>query len=199
MTFPEYDKKLQKTITAAKSHYNGQMMASIGVTALKMIYDRVTKTGVNAKGQKFAPYSTRDMLVGCKSFTVKESACEVLLGSKAKRKKLEWRTVGGEGGVRLAILKGGYKKLREMQNRQTAFVDFSLTNRMWPNIKLISNNGNHQRGIAIIGAKDTEEKKKLEGNTKRKGDILDLSTKEVDELKKTYNLSMLQVFRSNGL
>ncbi|HUU99328.1 MAG TPA: hypothetical protein VMW32_00055 [Bacteroidales bacterium] len=194
MTFPEYDKKFQKVITDAKSHYNGQMMASIGTAALKMIYDRVTKTGVNAKGQKFAPYSTRPMLTNCSTMIL--SACSKVAGSKEKRKELDWVTIRGH---KLFELPGGYKEFRELHGRQTAFVDFSFTNRMWNDIKLISNNGNHQRGIAIIGAKDTEEKKKLEGNTKRKGDILDLSTKEVDELKKTYNLSMLQVFRSNGL
>jgi hypothetical protein len=195
MNFQEYDRKLGKTIQELKSNYHGEMMVKMGMTALTLIKKRVQETGVNAKGQKYPAYSTKDTLVGCKTF-VQKNACSVLLGSKEKRKELEWRTVGGH---HLAILKGGYKKIRELQGRQTNHVDFSVTNDMWNDINIISKQDAHQRGVVEIGAKEDKEKKKLAGNTKRKGDILDLNAKEIHDLQVQFNLNALQVFRNNGL
>jgi len=195
MTFPELDKKLDKIVKDVTNNHNGTVMVSIGIEALTLLRKRVQETGINAEGQKYKPYSTKPTLVGCKTF-VRKSACTSLLGSKPKRKELEWRTVNGH---RLAILPGGYKQIRELQGRQTAHVDFSVTNDMWNDINVISKQTDHQKGIAIIGAKKEEEKKKLEGNTKRRGDILDLSRKEQDELMQRYNLQVLKIFKDNGL
>lgn len=195
MTFPELDKKFTKIINEVSNNSNGELMVKLGEFALTLIRERVIKTGVNAKGQKYAPYSTKPTLVGCKTF-IQKSACQALLGSKNKRKELEWRTVGGH---HLAILKGGYKKIRELQGRQTNHVDFSVTNNMWNDINLVSKQGDHQKGTVIIGARKEEEKKKLAGNTKRKGDILDLNPKEINDLYESYHLNTLQIFRNNGL
>lgn len=195
MTFPEYDKRLNGVIKDLQSGAHGEVMVKMAISALTFIKERVQETGVNAKGQKFKPYSTTPMLVGCKSF-VQKSACQALLGSKPKRKELEWRKVKGNN---LAILPGGYKQLRSLQGRQTNHVDFSVTNNMWNDINVISKGTDHQKGIAIIGAKQDIEKKKLAGNTKRRGDILDLNEKEIEDLKLTYNLGVLQIFRNNGL
>jgi hypothetical protein len=176
------------------SQRNEEVMVGLGAEALRLIKERVIETGVNAKGQKFKPYSTKPMLVGCKSLKVK--SCTKILGSKEKRKQLEWRTVNGH---RLAILPGGYKQWREIYGAQTDHVDFSVTNEMWNDINIISKSSDHQKGTVIIGAKQESEKKKLSGNTKRRGDILDLNPNEIEDLYKTYNLSMLQIFRNNGL
>ena len=195
MTPEQLDKAFDNTIRDLKGQYFAKTMLAIGGEATRMIKARVQETGVDAKGKKYPPYSTKDILVGCKTF-IQKSACQELLGSKPKRRELEWRTVDGH---RLAILKGGYKKIRELQNRQTNHVDFSVTNDMWNDINVISPNSEHQRGIVIIGAKQQLQKDKLAGNTKRKGDILDLSKKEQDELMRIYGLNMLQVFKENGL
>jgi hypothetical protein len=70
---------------------------------------------------------------------------------------------------------------------------------MWNNINLISSTNEHQQGVVIIGARTDEEKKKLEGNTKRKGDILDLSNKELTYLSEKYKVNTLEIIRNNGL
>ena len=211
MTFPELDKAYRKVINDMKGGPGAEVMVKTAITAFSLIRQRVQETGVNAKGQKFKPYSTKPTLVGSSTFTVRKDAATKLLGSKPKRKELEWRTVGGMAGggagVRLAILPGGYKKIRELQGRQTDHVDFSMSGRMWANIMadkpkksdLLSTDADHARGIAIIGAKEELNKKKLEGNTARRGNILDLSTKEIEELKKSYNLGVLNIFKENGL
>lgn len=203
MTIQEAADNLGKVAKDLTGPPNAEVMVKVAISAFTAIRGRVQETGVNAKGQKFRAYSTKPMLVGCKSF-VQKAACSTLLGSKTKRKELEWRTINGH---RLAILKGGYKQMRQMQGRQTDHVDFSVTNNMWNDIMaqnpkksdLLSTDSDHAKGIAIIGAKQDIEKKKLAGNTKRRGDILDLSSKEVEELKSDYNLGVLQIFRNNGL
>ena len=195
MTVQQAADNFGKVAKDLQSNHNGEIMAKLGISALTFIKERVIEKGINAKGAKFAPYSTKPMLVGCKSF-IKKSVCETLLGSKPKRKKLEWRTVNEH---RLAILPGGYKKLRELQGRQADHVDFSMTNDMWNDVNVVSKPSDHKNGVAIISTKKESEQKKLAGNTKRRGDILDLSTKEIDDLKLTYNLDVLQIFRINGL
>jgi hypothetical protein len=192
-----------KVVKDLQNNYNGELMVKVAITGFTLLRKRVQETGVDANGQKYAPYSTKPILVGSKTF-IQKAAGDKLLGSKPKRKELKWRTINGH---RLAILKGGYKKVRELQGRQTDHVDFSVTNNMWNNIMaqkptekdLLSSHADHCRGIAIIGAKQDIEKKKLAGNTKRRGDILDLSQSEIEQLKKSYNIDVLQIFRNNGL
>jgi hypothetical protein len=195
MTYPEYNKRIDGVIKDLQNGAHGTVMVNLAISALTFIKERVQETGIDAKGQKYRPYSTKPTMVGCSTF-VQKSVCQALLGSKEKRKNLEWRTIGGH---RLAILPGGYKKIRELQGRQTNHVDFSVTNMMWNDINVISKQSDHEKGVAIIGAKQDIEKKKLAGNTKRRGDILDLNSKEINDLYTAYNLNVLQIFRNNGL
>jgi pyruvate dehydrogenase complex dehydrogenase (E1) component len=195
MTFEQLNQDFTRVIAGLKGQPNALLIQKMGITALTLLRERVTKTGTNAEGKKFEGYSTKDTLVGRTTF-YKDAAATKLLGSKAKRKELQWVTIGDH---RLAVLKGGYKKIRELQGRQTAFVDFTVSGHMWTDISLISKAGDHQKGIAVIGAKEEKEKKKLEGNTKRKGDILDVSDREIDKLREEYNKGVLQIFRNNGL
>ena len=200
MTIEDYNKRFKRTVNYIKVYNDGQIMTEIAVNALSLLRQRVQETGINAKGAKFKPYSTKPMLVGCKSF--KKSVCEALLGSKPKRKALEWRTLGeGEEARRLAILQGGYKQWRQLMlgGSHGEIVDFSVTNDMWNNITVVSKTTDHKNGVAIIGARDETEKKKLAGNTAKRGDILDLSNKEQDILKKEFNLKVLEIFRNNGI
>jgi hypothetical protein len=173
----------------------GVLMLQLGNDALALVKQRVTETGVNPEGEKYDPYSTKPMLIGAKSF-VQQAAANSLLGSKEKRKKLEWRTLNGN---RLAILDGGYKKLRDLQGRQTAFVDFVVTGRLWDNIKLISNQDELNSGVAVIKATQELEKKKLSGLTERKGEILALSKKEETQLTGYYSAWVEKLLKKNGL
>jgi hypothetical protein len=194
MNIIEYNKSLDRVVKDMKGQANAEIMVKLGIEAKRLIFNRIIETGVNAEGQKFKPYSKKPMLTNCSSMIL--SSCSKVAGSKDKRKELKWVTINGH---KLFVLEGGYKQFRETQGRQTAFVDFSFTQEMWKDINVLSNNSDHQRNTVIIGAKDDIEKKKLEGNTKRRGDILDLSTKEIEDLKLTYNLGVLKIFKQNGL
>ena len=99
-------------------------------------------------------------MIGRKSF-FKSTVGDTVLGSKSKRKALDWRTLGtGTEAKHLAILPGGYAKIRQLQGRQTQFIDFSLQGRMWSDIHTISSAADHQNGVAVIGA-ETKEKESI--------------------------------------
>ena len=151
------------------------------------------------------------MLAGRSSMTV--SAYNNIAGSKEKRKALKWVTIGGssglsyivsaggsgmtnegKGGAKLFELPGGYKQFRDIHGRQTGFVDFSFSNRMWANIKVVSTPSEHNSGIARIAATTPEDEKKLAGNTKRRGHILKLSKSEITYLSERLNMELTQVF-----
>ena len=60
----------------------GNVMLEVAQTADTMIKDRVIKTGQNAQGEQYDPYSTNPMLTNCSQMT--QSACNKKTGSKAK-------------------------------------------------------------------------------------------------------------------
>jgi len=187
MTLQEFNKNLDKVAKDMTGRFQQEMMVKIGLEAKRLIFTRVHGTGIDAKGNKYKGYSTKDTLAGSSTFAFKKGADRFF-----SNKKLEWRTVKGH---HLAILPGGYAKIRQLQDRQTAFVDFELTNRMWKDINIIKSTIT----TVTLGAKEELNKAKLAGNTKRRTDILDLNQKEIDELKKTYGLSVLNIFKENGL
>jgi hypothetical protein len=200
ITFIELSKQLEGLAQSMTGAEQGRLMFKLGSDALGLIKQRVQEKGETIDGGKFPPYSTKPMLIGSKSF-VQQAAASSLLGSKPKRKELEWRTVGGH---RLAILEGGYKKLRELQGRQTGFVDFTMTGRMLGNakvkgdVKVTSDQPELNSGVVTIKATQELEKKKLSGLTERKGEILALSKKEITQLTGYYEKWVSEIVKKNG-
>jgi hypothetical protein len=198
MTIPQLNKKLDNVVKEVTTRM-GDTMVGIGNHALMRINERIIKTGVNAKGQKYTPYSTKPMLIGCKGFKNK-AHCSKVFGKK-KNKELKWVTLNKVNSagrkIRLAVLPGGYKQFRELNNLQSGHVDFSFTNKMWNDISIISNKSEADKGTVRIGAKAETEKKKLAGNTERRGDILMLNDKEIAEITKLYGMSIQQIIDKN--
>jgi len=195
ITFLELAKELQGFANDMAGEERGNIMVKLASDAIALNRQRVQEEGKNAQGENFKPYSTKDTLIGRKSF-VQQAAANSLLGSKEKRKQLEWVTIGGH---KLAVLPGGYKKIREVQGRQTGFVDFTLTGRMWGNIKLVSDRSELNNGVAVIKATEDIQKKKLAGNTERRGEILGLSKKEESRLAELYEVWLSNLLRRRGL
>jgi len=195
----EFSRQLDDDIRQIETSL-GETMVKIGQTALARIKQRVQEEGKDATGNTFPPYSTNDMLVGCKSFRSKD--CSKFFG-KEKNKQHQWVTLKRGGDMyRLAVLEGGYKELRNMSLGvgKGDKVDFTFTGAMWGDIHLISSSSDHDRGTVIIGAKRQEEKDKLTYNTDRnlkKGgnEILDLSVAEINELKELFNQPILNIFK----
>ena len=130
----------------------GTVMLQIAQSANTMLKDRIIKTGQNAEGEQFDPYSTTPMLANCSSMT--QSACNKKTGSKEKRKELKWVTLKrGTKNIRLFELAGGYKEFRELHGRQTGFVDFAFSGRMWADVQVVSGDDEHKLGRAIVTGK----------------------------------------------
>ena len=172
----------------------GNVMVKMASEALTLNKQRVQETGKNAKGESFDKYSTKPMLSGSKNMT--RSAFSSIAGSKKKRAELDWRTVNGHS---LFVIPGGYKQFRELHGRQTGFVDFTLSGRMWNNVKLVSDRAELNSGVAVIKATEELSKKKLEGNTKRRSEILGLSKSEEERLSEIYEVWVESGLRKNKL
>jgi len=196
MNFSELNNKFDAIINDIQSNEMGNIMVSIASDALVTIRERIKESGTNAEGGQYPPYSTNPMLSGCKNF-IQKAACERYV----KKDDTKWVMIDrGTPQMRpLFVIPGGYKEFREIQGRQTGFVDFSFSNRMWNNIKIVSDNSEHNQGIARIAATTDEDKKKLEGNTKRKGKILKLSQSEISELSRRFSTKITQIFERHGL
>ena len=176
----------------------GIIMLQIAQSANAKIKDRIINSGRNADGQMYAPYSTTPMLTGRSALT--QVAYEAKAGTKKKRKELTWVTIKNKGkNAKLFELAGGYKEFREIQGRQTGFVDFAFSGRMWDSVQVISNASQHQKGSAVISTLSIEQMKKLEGHTERKGVLLDLSDEEVDDLQKQVEKWVADIIKRNGL
>lgn len=198
MTPEELDRRFEKTINDIQGSEFGKLMVYAGQDALSLIRRRVQEEGTNAEGQKYTPYSVKPMLANCSSMTT--NACGRIAGSKQKRRELKWVTLhrGGKN-IRLFELPGGYKQYRDIHGRQTGYVDFTFTGKMWGNVKIVSDNSEHNGGIVRIGATTELDKKKLEGNTARRGPILKLSQSELSYLSGRFNMGITQIFHNNGL
>ena len=175
----------------------GNVMLQVAQSANAMIKKRVIERGENAQGEQYDPYSTTPMLTNCSQMT--QAACQKKTGSKAKRKELKWVTLkrGGKS-VRLFELAGGYKEFRELHGRQTGFVDFAFSGKMWANINVVSGDDEHKIGRARISTLSEEEMKKLAGNTERKGEILNLSQEETYTLARYIEKRLTDMWRQQG-
>lgn len=199
ITLLQLSQNLNNLASFLEGPKHAEIMTKVANEALQLIRLRVQNDGENSEGQKFPDYSKKPMLAGRKSFKT-DAAFRQIAGSKDKRKELKWVTLGGnrfeqymsessgDGSdiKRLFKIPGGYAQFRELHGRQSGFVDFTFTGRMWNNIKLVSDSVELQSGVAVIKATEPEQQKKLEGNTKRKGDILKLSKSEEKRISELY-------------
>lgn len=194
ITLLQLSQRLQGMAGYLEGPEHGNIMVKMASEALALNKQRVQETGKNAKGESFDKYSTKPMFSGSKNMT--KSAFNSIAGSKKKRAELDWVKVKGHS---LFIIPGGYKEFRELHGRQTGFVDFTLSGRMWNNVKLISDRAELNSGVAVIQATEDKQKKKLEGNTKRRGEILGLSKSEEQRLSDIYEVWVESGLRKNKL
>ena len=102
-------------------------------------------------------------------------------------------------GAKYSPYSKSYQKAKEKAGKYRGFVDFSLTNRMWSNIKIVSDKAELDLGTAVIKATTTFEQDKLNWNTEKKGEILALSESEKKTLVNNYEQGILNIFRKNRL
>jgi hypothetical protein len=186
MTIQELDNKFDKIIGSLKGNEIGDIMAIVGEEALTRIKLRIFKTGVDAEGQQYKPYSVRPMLAGCKGF-LDQTKCPAK--NKTSRKELKWVTIQRNGkNYHLYQIPGGYKEFRDMNlgPGHSSFVDFFFSGRMWQSIKLSKDRGELNNGIATIKSTSAEEQVILNANANRRTSILKLSKSELRDLNELF-------------
>jgi len=180
-------REMERRISDLRSRFSNDFIqwgnTVLGATALKMIAERIRKTGQAPGGGSYKPYSTNPMFVGRKSF-LSDTKSNILLGSKKKRKELQWFTVQTkQGGRRVALLDGGYRKLRELQGMQVGHKDFLYTGKMWGDIKVLRTDAKGDGFTTTIGAISAIADEKLEHNQEREGkEILMVTDSEEQRL-----------------
>ena len=97
--------------------------------------------------------------------------------SDVATKKKKTKVIKADGSDRTSMyLPGGYKQLRQIQGLPVNVVNLEYSRRMTQNIKpLKALAENEFKFVAIIGATNDEEKKKMAGNFKRYGDFLKIT------------------------
>jgi hypothetical protein len=169
-TFSDLDRFLTRfgtRIAKAKNRIETVALKDVQGRMLNRIFNR----GLAANGSKIGSYSTKPILIGSSSF-FKKSASNSLLGSKAKRRALNWVTINGK---RLAVLPGGYKEVRSIQGRQASYVDLQLKGDLFRSIQV----GKTNTGSNVLGFINDLSKAKADGNEDRFGKkIFALSSSE---------------------
>ena len=146
------------------------------------------KTDINSRifgehediyGNKLGQYSTKPTLIGAKSFVAKPSVASTFFNSLKKEEPSKWRTVKvgktKSKNAHLYLLDGGYKELRQLQDRQTAEIDLQYTFELAKSGLTTNINGN----VYQVKFSNLLAQKKGRGFEKRKGKkVFYASTKE---------------------
>lgn len=116
-------------------------MREIALQLLASNRNRVHTDGLNTHENKIGQYSTKDTLVGAKSFRTKGGASKAF--TKSNRKKSDWATVKGH---KLMVLQGGYKAIRALDDDFTGTVILKRTGKMFKELSM-----EEKQGEWIIG------------------------------------------------
>ena len=128
---PTYESNIDELVKqfqleAKKLDKPNEVIREIAATIYSNMSYRIHNDGKDIKNQSIGSYSTKDILIGSKSF-VNKGAANKVFGSKKKRSELEWVTFKGR---KLAVLKGGYKEIRNIEGKETKNVNLDRTGKL---------------------------------------------------------------------
>lgn len=176
MTISEYREKIENAIDILSNDrerfFEQQLKGLIGI-----IRRRVFVEGTLVDGSPTGEYSTKDTLVGASSFR-RPAVANSFFKSKNK-----WVKVKGKS---LAVLPGGYKKIRQLEDNFTGHKVFNRTGDMWNSVEMryTINNG---RIIATIGPKGENNIKKMRVLEANHGEFFGLTDKQIEEIESDFS------------
>lgn len=136
------------------------LLRNIAVSLQTSNINRIHNEGKAVNLSKIGSYSTTPTLIGAKSFRTKGGASKVL-GSKPKRKRVKWVKIRSGGKtVNLAVLEGGYKKIRQLDGDQVAFVNLQRTGDLKRSLKVGVISGGF--GVGFDNATDSKKADAME-------------------------------------
>lgn len=113
-----------------------QIEGEIATMLLASNRNRIHTDGLNVSENKIGSYSTKDTLVGAKSFRTKGGAGKAF--TQTNRKKSEWVTVKGH---KLMVLQGGYTAIRALDGDNISTVILKRTGKMMKELQMEEKNG----------------------------------------------------------
>lgn len=193
MTPEEWGRKMDDRLKAWEQ--DKVYISAIQGTIAQMV-GRVFNRGLNSQGRRIGSYSTKTMLATKSQFAQKSAFKQsvaasgvtfasnirtrktIALKSKAMDKKLWIKFKGANKAVPVMILEGGYKQFRQIQGRESSFVNLKFRSELFNDVAsayLVKVEGGYdykvKRNINVL---------KISGLTKRFGGnpIFDLTKNE---------------------
>lgn len=161
----------------------GEITVAVGQSLLASNIERIHEKGKAVDNTPIGQYSTKDMLVGKKSF-VKKASWDSVYKSNKDKKPSNWRTIKKNGkNYRLVVLPGGYKALRQLQGKKTNVVNLNYSSKLQSELNLVAVNNKAEIGFissyggTISEAMEDKYGKKIWGVSKEdKKDIQNIVT-----------------------
>lgn len=92
----------------------------------------------------------------------------------------------------------GYKKKRAKNGRQTNHVDLTYTGGMFRRMGIVSAGQQGAEYVVSVGGQDGISQDKIDWNSERYGDIMNLTDKEEQDLEETYNNEIQRIIDEAG-
>lgn len=154
MTLNVHQALMQSMAQRQAAVYNERVIIVAATTLVSSINRRIIRRGLKTDGTKIGKYSEKPFYASPKLFIVKSK--NKLTGKTGKKKFKNGKT------HKTMFLATGYKQLREIQGRESGFVNLEYTGSMMNDYK-VGRSGND----IVIGFTNIEESKKRKANDER--------------------------------
>lgn len=91
-----------------------------------------------------------------------------------------------------------YQKRKKKAGKDVGFTNLTFTGDMWRKVDVVSAQQQGSKYEVLVGGKDQLSENKLEWNSARYGDVLDVSTKEEELMTQTYDEEIQKIIDQNG-
>lgn len=200
MTSQEFILKVSKWENYFNNGFQKDLFLRGCMTLVGRIANRVRETGITGEGRQHQ-YSTKDILVGAKSFENKMGFNRAMQlakgGSQGVGKGLgKLQTSGVQGthwitykGFHLIMLQGGYKMIRQLEGKPTFAKNYTRTTEMWNGFGI---KAKENKKITIGGRTEASQNKINWNSSRDKDNIIAANQTELNELRDFLNAVIKQ-------
>lgn len=154
MTLNVHQSLVQTMAQRQAAVYNERVIIVAATKLVSSINRRIIRQGLKTDGTKIGKYSETPFYAGPKAFIVKSKNKKTGKTGKSKFKNGK--------SHKTMYLETGYKQLREVQGRESSFVNLEYTGSMMNDYK-VGRDGND----IVVGFTNIEESKKRKANDER--------------------------------
>lgn len=179
MTLEEHNAKLQTLASQASQKAREGIVVSAGYSLLGAIKNRIIKDGKNSSGAQIGTYSTKPAYYPRGAFIKKgafkpQGKNQIFAQDGTRNKKIK-----RDKGRKTMYLPEGYKELRQIQGRESGFVNLEYSGDL-----MLSYQGEPTDTAMLLGFTKESQLKKKEGLEGRYGDVFHATKEEIDAYNK---------------